>query len=515
MNRFSLKQKLWSTLALMWLGLILSGIWSAIQTRNTMISERKAGLDNVVTAGVSLVSNYANDVTTGKLAVDVAKREALRRLNSMRYSARGYITVVDSGPVVVMSPNPGKNDQVGMNVGTFTDSDGKPFYRDLVDIGHREGAGYVLYKSLPAGQTVRVPKLAFVRYFPEWDWYLFSGVIMQDVDDAFYSNIVKTLGISFALAALLSVAMAYIIRNVADSIGGEPAEARRVAHDIARGNLCAQIVSSGSSDSVMSAIETMRDGLARLLGQIREASSSISSASSEIAGGNLDLSSRTEEQAASLQETSSSMLMLKDAVSENANHAANVSRIAQSATQVAKQGSDAVSDVVSTMGLIQASSKQIRDIVGVIEGIAFQTNILSLNAAVEAARAGDHGRGFAVVASEVRALAQRSASAAKEIGDLITTTTTRIDSGADKVSIAGTTMQELQAVTQQVSGLMSSIAQQSAEQATAIDQVTQAITQMDDVTQQNAALVEQAAAAASSLEEQAKRLDDAVSRFRT
>jgi methyl-accepting chemotaxis protein len=515
MNRFSMKQKLWSTLALMWLGLILSGIWSAIQTRNTMIAERKAGLDNVVTAGVSLVSNYAKDVSNGKLTLDDAKRDALRRLNSMRYGVRGYITVVDSGPVVVMSPNPGKNDQVGMNVGNFTDSDGKPFYRDLVDIGRRQGAGYVLYKSLPAGQTVRVPKLAFVRYFPEWDWYLFSGVIMQDVDDAFYANIIKTLGISLVLAALLSVAMIYIIKNIADSIGGEPAEASRVAHHIAQGNLRAQIDFNGPSDSVMSAIRTMRDGLARLLGQIRQASSSISSASSEIAGGNLDLSSRTEEQAAALQETSSSMLSLKDAVSENANDAAEASRIARSATEVAKQGADAVSDVVSTMGLIQASSKKIRDIVGVIESIAFQTNILSLNAAVEAARAGDQGRGFAVVASEVRALAQRSASAAKEIGDLITTTTTRIDSGADKVSVAGETMRELQAVTQEVSGLMANIARQSAEQATAIDQVTQAITQMDDVTQQNAALVEQAAAAASSLEEQAKRLDDAVSHFRT
>ncbi len=270
---------------------------------------------------------------------------------------------------------------------------------------------------------------------------------------------------------------------------------------------------SGPIEGVCTGVNSLLEAMEGIVGQIKSATDSILTASAEISQGNQDLSSRTEQQASALEETASSMEELTSTVRQNAENARQANQLASSASQIAVKGGDTVNQVVATMGDIAASSKKINDIIGVIDGIAFQTNILALNAAVEAARAGEQGRGFAVVAAEVRNLAQRSAAAAKEIKSLITESVTKVDSGSLQVEQAGKQMQEIVGSVKRVTDIISEIAAASQEQSSGIEQVNQAVTSMDQGTQQNAALVEEAAAAAESLQEQAKSLGEAVAGF--
>ena len=326
---------------------------------------------------------------------------------------------------------------------------------------------------------------------------------------------------SFMIALVLgSVAAglalgALITRALTRQLGGEPAYAVQIAGAIAEGDLTVDIrTASHDSSSLLFAMKTMRDKLVGIVSQVRSGTDTINTASGEIAQGNLDLSSRTEEQASSLEETASSMEQLTSAVRQNADNARQANVLAGAASDVAGKGGAAVGQVVQTMESINASSRKIVDIISVIDGIAFQTNILALNAAVEAARAGEEGRGFAVVASEVRNLAQRSASAAKEIKTLIGDSVDQVEAGAKLVHDAGKTMDEVVASVRQVADIMQEITAASAEQSAGIEQVNQAVLQMDQVTQQNAALVEEAAAAAESLQDQAQTLTELVGVFR-
>ncbi|PXX47343.1 methyl-accepting chemotaxis protein [Undibacterium pigrum] len=293
-------------------------------------------------------------------------------------------------------------------------------------------------------------------------------------------------------------------------------EALTLAETVAEGDLRSQVTVSGNDEvtSLFQALKNMNDNLAATVGQVRTGTETITVASQEIASGNADLSSRTESQASSLEETASSMEELTSTVRQNADNARQANQLVVSASSVAVKGGEVVGQVVSTMGSIKESSRKIVDIIGVIDGIAFQTNILALNAAVEAARAGEQGRGFAVVAAEVRNLAQRSASAAKEIKSLISDSVDKVDQGSKLVDEAGKTMDEIVTSVQHVADIMSEITAASQEQSSGIEQVNLAITQMDEMTQQNAALVEQAAAAAESMEEQAVALAQAVSVFK-
>ena len=330
-------------------------------------------------------------------------------------------------------------------------------------------------------------------------------------------NQVRWLVAALLGAALLcGVVLAWLItRHLLRQLGAEPSTASTLAKSVAEGDLTTHIVlRSGDTESLMAQLARMQTNLASAVTNVRLGSENVATASAQIAQGNNDLSTRTEQQASALQETAATMDELGATVRNNADNAKQANQLAQGASVVALKGGEVVGQVVETMKGINDSSKQIADIIGVIDSIAFQTNILALNAAVEAARAGEQGRGFAVVASEVRSLAQRSAAAAKEIKGLIGASVGRVEQGTKLVGQAGQTMGEIVQAIKRVSEIVAEISAASGEQSAGVAQVGQAISQMDQTTQQNAALVEQSASAAESMSQQALQLVDAVAVFK-
>jgi methyl-accepting chemotaxis protein len=320
-------------------------------------------------------------------------------------------------------------------------------------------------------------------------------------------------GLSVVLGILLVVPATLLNSR---SIVGPISYARNIAQKMAGGDLTMDIRNQGGDEAshMIASLQEMQKALRRLVGEVRSTTSGITLASSEIAAGSQDLSQRTEQSASSLQQTASSMTQLTGTVKQSAESAQQANRLVSSAADIAARGGQVVSQVVGTMGEIDASSKKIADIIGVIDGIAFQTNILALNAAVEAARAGEQGRGFAVVAGEVRSLAGRSAQAAREIRTLIGASVERVEAGSRLVVDAGKTMEEIVGSVQRVSDIIGEITAAAAEQSSGIGQVNDSVGQLDRMTQQNAALVEQSAAAAESLKDQAVRLQGLVDQFR-
>jgi methyl-accepting chemotaxis protein len=334
--------------------------------------------------------------------------------------------------------------------------------------------------------------------------------------NATYQSIRVLLIVITLAGVVIGIVIGVVItRSLTRQLGGEPQDVARIASSVANGDLATEIdTSQAQAGSIVDAMHKMQASLREIVGTVRSSSDSIATGANQISAGNADLSQRTEEQASNLEETAASMEELSSTVRANSETAHQAVQLAQSASAVATQGGQAMEQVVQVMDEINTSARKIEAIIGVIDGIAFQTNILALNAAVEAARAGEQGRGFAVVAGEVRTLAQRSAEASKEIKSLIVDSVSKVDTGGQLVSEAGSTMQDIVAQVQRVSALISDISTATQEQAAGIAQVSDAITQLDQVTQQNAALVEESASAAGSLSQQAQQLVRAVSVFR-
>jgi methyl-accepting chemotaxis protein len=329
------------------------------------------------------------------------------------------------------------------------------------------------------------------------------------------ASLYATLASGLVVVVVLGVASWLVIGSVWGQLGGEPEYARAAMRRMARGDLSQSIeLRPGDQTSLLAAVHAMTDGLKSMVAGVRTSTFSITDASREIASGNQDLSVRTEEQATALARTASSMEQFTATVQQNAESARMASQLANAASDIAARGGEAVGEMIKTMGSISTSSKKIADIIGVIDSIAFQTNILALNAAVEAARAGEQGRGFAVVASEVRSLAQRSAQAAREISSLIKASVEQVSHGSTQVESAGKTMGEVVGSVKRVGDMIAEISAASKEQASGIAEASESIARMDDTTQQNAALVEQAAAVAMSLEQQATALTQSVSNFK-
>jgi len=331
----------------------------------------------------------------------------------------------------------------------------------------------------------------------------------------YHSSFVMMAAMTIGLIVLAFAVSEWVVRRLARQLGGEPVYAKEIASRIAAGDLSNRIaLARNDRSSMLSALHDMQSGLSTTVSDIAASADAIATASGEISMGNLDLSQRTEQQAMALERTASSMKQLTSTVRQNADNAKQASTLANNASEIAEKGGAVVSRVVATMSEINDSAKSIGDIIGVIEGIAFQTNILALNAAVEAARAGEEGRGFSVVAGEVRNLAQRSAGAAKEIKALISASVERVGNGSALAQDAGNTMDEVVKAVKRVTDIMGEISAASAEQSSGIEEINLAVTQMDAGTQQNAALVEQATAAARSLDDQAQALKGMVGKFR-
>jgi methyl-accepting chemotaxis protein len=499
-------------IAVLWAGLILIGIAGVWQNRTSMIDDRKDRLIALVQEATSVAQHYYDASQQHQMSEEDAKKQALQAIGILRYGTDGYYSINDSQAVMLMHPI--KPQLIGQNLTNFTDPAGNHLFTDIVKASQQEHGGFIHYLWSKPGSEKPVPKLSYGLRFAPWDWDVVTGMYMDDVNAAFVSNIIHWGAIIGVLGVLATIAMMFLLRSVRRGLGGDLELAVATAQRIAGGDLTAHIpVRHDDETSLMAALAHMQAGLADAVKRVRAGTENINVGASEIAAGNTDLSQRTEQQAAALVETASSMDEMTTNVKMNAESASQAANLAEQAAGVATRGSSVVDDVVRTMTEITSSSQKIGDIIGVIDGIAFQTNILALNAAVEAARAGEQGRGFAVVASEVRSLAQRSATAAKEIKALIESSTNTVDQGAALVASAGSTMGEIVQSVRRVNEILEEISHASREQSAGIEQVNRAVGEMDKVTQQNAALVEQAAAAAQSLKDQAGVLREAISGF--
>ena len=515
MPALSLRQKLLAPLVFCLLALLALTLFNAYQARSKAYEARQQALRDFVDSADSLIAAIAAEAKAGKLPEEDAKATAIARVGQLRY-AGGYITSITTDSVVLNNPaSPGIN---GKNMAGFQDAKGSYLYRSIAAVGaSAQGNGYLTYWWPRPGAKEPSEKLAYAKRSTSWNWDLIAGDYVDDIQQAFIATIIKSVAALAVLGALLSLIAWMATRSVLQAIGGEPAVAAAIANRIAAGDL-SQTGLEGASHapegSVIAAVQRMSEQLRQLVTRIHDTAGIIHRSAGEIATGSLDLSQRTEQQASSLEETAASMEQLTATVHQNAENAQQASQIASGACAVAERGGTVVDQVVSTMGEINTSSRRVVDIIGVIDGIAFQTNILALNAAVEAARAGDQGRGFAVVAGEVRTLAQRSASAAREIKTLIQASVERVDAGATLVDQAGQTMREVVTTVRNITGIVTEIASASREQSTGIEQVGHAVTDMDRVTQQNAALVEQSSAATQVLQQESEKLSRLTASFK-
>jgi methyl-accepting chemotaxis protein len=515
MMRFTLNQKLWGIVALLWFGLVILVITNAWMSRASMIEQRKEMLEQEVDTALGVIAYYEKQAADHILSVDEAKHRAIEHLRGLRYGndRSGFFGIYDSAYIARLMPS--IPDHESKSQEGLVDPNGKHIAVEIVKSSQPGGNHFSEYVWPKLGSHQPVPKITYSALVSEWDWHVFTGVYVDDIDHAFHVTLVRDGLLASIVLGVLTAGMLFLIHSIRTSLGGEPDYAASLCKRIAAGDLGERVkLRSGDNNSLLYAMEQMRQQLIQTVGRIQQSAHIIASGAKQIAAGNTDLSQRTDEQACALAESASSMEQLTSTVKLNADNAEQASQLASSASRTVADGDKVVGDVVKTIVSIADKSKQIEQIISVIEGIAFQTNILALNAAVEAARAGEQGRGFAVVASEVRALAQRSASAAKEIKGLIEASVATVSRGQSLAGEAGESMRAILASVQQVTDIMEEISTASNEQSKGIGHVGVAIAQMDTVTQQNAALVEQAASAASTLESQADDLIASVSTFK-
>ena len=433
-------------------------------------------------------------------------------LRALKIGQTGYFYVLDARPGKTYGNFIVHPTAEGQNLLDSKDANGREFIKDILSM--KDGVIRYAWINKAQGETNPREKVVAFSYLQSWNWVIAGGTYVDEytAEVRHLRNVIGAVGIGLML--LIAVAVFVVLRNM---VSRPLAMASSAAKQLADGDLTVHL-QARSGDEIGQLIRAMNQigaGLMQVVRSVRQGSEGVASASTEIAHGNQDLSARTEQQASALQQTSASMDALAHTVKQNVRSAQQANQLAQSASDVAVRGGDVVGEVVQTMKGINAASAKIADIIGVIDGIAFQTNILALNAAVEAARAGEQGRGFAVVAAEVRSLASRSAEAAKEIKQLINASVERVEQGTALVDQAGATMTEVVQSIRSVTALMGEISEASQAQSDGVSQVGYAVAQMDQSTQQNAALVEEMAAAAGSLKAQAQELVQTVAVFKT
>ncbi|WP_445619568.1 methyl-accepting chemotaxis protein [Kushneria sp. Sum13] len=509
----TLRRQMMAGIAIMWLILVGMLMVNAWQSRGVMYAEREARLTSAVDMAENLVKHYQGRVERGELTDSAARQQAFAELRDLRFDGGNNYVYVVSGNLQIMA-HPKR--PYGQDVSTVTDPTGRLLFQDLVSEGRAHGQGFTEYRSNFARGSESKPRVkAFVSRYEPWDIYLASGVFMGDVNATVLDNLMESGLVVLAAGALLTAMFWWGMQRVLRRLGGEPAYAAGVVRQIADGDLTAPVtLRQGDRTSLLANIKSMRDALADSVRAIQTTSLSVDQGAGEIASGNQELSSRTEQQAAALEETSSSMEQMTASVRQSAESADQARHLAQQARDSSRDGQQAIDEAVQSMAAITEGSTKIADIVSLIDSIAFQTNLLALNASVEAARAGEEGRGFAVVAGEVRQLANRSASAAQDIKTLINTSGQQVGEGAQRVQAASERMADVDTRIQRMNDLLGEIAAGAREQSSGIEQINQAVSQMDQSTQHNAALVEQTAAAAGELEGRAQELREVTRRFR-
>jgi methyl-accepting chemotaxis protein len=447
---------------------------------------------------------------SGQLPRDQAQQLALQALADLRYDPNGYFWVNDMQPRVLMHPiKPALN---GKDVSDLKDPKGLALFNAFVTEVQQHGKGFVAHQWPKPGSDKPVDRMSYVMGFEPWGWVIGSGVYTADLRDLAVQQAAWTVAITLAA---LTVA-AYLFLSFYRVMDGGLRETRRHLRAMTQGDLTTSPVPWGADEAaqVMLEMKAMQESLRSMVLRVRRSSDEIVNSSSEIASDAMELSARTEQAAANLEQSAASMEEISSAVQSSTAHTQEASQVARRNAQTAADGGRAMRAVVQTMEDIRSSSAQIGEIIGIIDSIAFQTNILALNAAVEAARAGEQGRGFAVVASEVRTLAKRSADAAREIKSLIARSVEQVHTGTAVVRGAGVTIEEIVASSQRVDRLLSEVATSARKQSLGIGQIGQAVQELDRMTQQNAAMVEQTAAAATAMNDQAQTLAEEVARFK-
>ena len=510
LSQFSLMFKLGMLTLISITGLVAVSSYMVWETKSQGRQGRERLVNQTVQAASGVVAWAHVQETSGKMPREEAQAAAKAAIAKMRYGKDEYFFISDMQANVVMHAV--KPELDGKSGASIRDPNGLAIFEAFADKVRKDKAGFVEYLWPKPGKDVPVEKISFVQGFEPWGWILGSGLYADDLREEFIAQAGK-LGIVVALVGLFIGWFAIVVcRTICAGIG----DAVNVVNSVSKGDLTVNIRSQGQDEvaMLMQSMSAMQGNLLRVVGSVRHGTDAMANATNEIAAGNQDLSQRTEDQASALEQTSASLKELTDTVKHNFDSGRRANEMANTASEVALRGGKVVTQVVHTMEAINASSSKIADIIGVIDGIAFQTNILALNAAVEAARAGEQGRGFAVVASEVRQLAGRSGVAAKEIKQLIEDSVQNVSAGCKLVEQAGSTMDEIVVSVRRVADIMGEISAASQDQSSGIDQINQAMGQMDQVTQGNAALVEEAAAAAQSLAQQATMLVDVVSVFK-
>jgi len=474
------------------------------------LADRRQSMHDQVHSALSVLTWIDQQVVAGKMSKEQARQQALDTLGQMRQGKDGYLFVLGNDTHMLMhAMSPNLN---GKDMTEAKDVDGFLLFQAMIKAAKGSDGGTVQYRWMQPSTKQVATKETYVAEFKPWGWVVCTGVYLDELKASARQQALIYVPICLAGAAFLWFVMTSMSRSITHRLG----RMRDIANSISQGDI-SQPVQWRVNDEigeVMAALKAMSDGLNETVSQVRFSVDSMVTASREIAAGASDLSQRTEQTAARLQETAASVGVLHHSVQDSSEASRSANQLASNARQTAEQGHGVVGQVVTTMDDIQTSARKIGDIIGVIDGIAFQTNILALNAAVEAARAGEQGRGFAVVASEVRALASRSAEAAREIKTLIADSSERVDSGSKLVQHAGEAMQAILHSVEQVDQTIARIAAGAVDQAQGIGGVNQAVSHLDSMTQQNAALVEESAAAAESLRDQAQKLTEAVAWFK-